>query len=268
MSDTTAISWTGATWNPWQGCVKISPGCKNCYMYRDKARYGQDGRNIHRSAKATFDKPLKWQREVERGDRIGHDRLVFTCSWSDWFLEEADAWRDEAWAMIRACPDLVFQVLTKRAERVHDHLPAGFVAEYSNVWLGVSIEDQRNAEQRIPHMGGWQARIRFLSIEPMLAPMDLRKGIYAVGKQVVGTSLESLDWAILGGESGSAARPFDLAWARAVIAQCQAAGVLVYVKQLGANPVENGQRIKLGHPAGADPMEWPEDLRVLEMPEF
>src|ERR1700728_2917718 len=103
--DRSKIAWCGPTWNPWRGCIKVSPGCKNCYMYRDKKRYGQDPYTPVRSAVQTFNKPLKWQREVREGKRVGHDRLVFTCSWSDWFIKESDPWRGDAWSIVRQCPD-------------------------------------------------------------------------------------------------------------------------------------------------------------------
>jgi protein gp37 len=127
-------------------------------MYRDKKRYGQDPATVVRSASATFLKPLKWQREVERGIRTGHDRLVFTCSWSDWFIEEADNWRPEAWDIVRATPGLIYQILTKRPERIADHLPSFWQEIRVRCWLGTSIEDQAAMDLRGPIMRafGWQ----------------------------------------------------------------------------------------------------------------
>src|SRR3990167_6883297 len=95
------IEWTNDTWNPWHGCTKVSEGCDHCYMFRDKVRYGQDPELVVRS-KTTFTAPLKWK----------EPSLVFTCSWSDWFHKAADAWRDEAWAIIKATPHLTYQILT------------------------------------------------------------------------------------------------------------------------------------------------------------
>ncbi len=93
MSETTGIQWTEATWNPWRGCHKVSAGCKHCYMFREQIRYGSDPNQVLRS-KTTFYDPLKWQ----------EPKRIFTCSWSDWFIEEADPWRAEAWDIIRKTP--------------------------------------------------------------------------------------------------------------------------------------------------------------------
>ncbi|MDP1891488.1 MAG: DUF5131 family protein, partial [Gemmatimonadaceae bacterium] len=138
MGKETGIAWTQHTWNPWQGCTKVSPGCAHCYMFRDKKRYGNDPEVVIRSKPATFNKPLSW-REPAR---------VFTCSWSDWFHEAADGWRDEAWDIVRRTPHLTYQILTKRPERILAHLPWGAYGDpWPNVWLGVSLENQRWVER-------------------------------------------------------------------------------------------------------------------------
>lgn len=152
MGEKTGIEWTDATWNPWHGCRKVSPGCKFCYMYREKARYGQDPTKVVRS-KTTFNAPLKWK----------DARKVFTCSWSDWFIEEADAWREEAYEIIRRTPHQ-YQVLTKRIERGASYLPPEILP---NMWLGVSVESRRYLE-RVDMLRDMPAAIRFLSIEPLL----------------------------------------------------------------------------------------------------
>ncbi len=103
MGKESQIEWTEATWNPWHGCKKISPGCKNCYMYREKKRYGQDPHNVTKS-KTTFKAPLGWK----------SSKTIFTCSWSDFFIQEADDWRDDAWDVIRKTPEHTYQILTKR----------------------------------------------------------------------------------------------------------------------------------------------------------
>jgi protein gp37 len=138
MGETTGIAWADRTWNPWHGCLKVSPGCKLCYMYREKKQYGQNPMLVQRS-KTKFNEPLKW-----------NSGRVFTCSWSDFFIEEADAWRPEAWEIIRKTPQLTYQILTKRPERIAAHLPADWGDGYSNVWLGVSVESQKYANERIP----------------------------------------------------------------------------------------------------------------------
>jgi protein gp37 len=223
MGKTTSISWTGATWNCWQGCRRKSEGCRHCYMFRDKARYGQDPTDIHRSAPATFRAPLRWQREVERGERTGTDCLVFTCSWSDWFIKEADAWRDDAWAIVRDCPGLIFQILTKRADRMTDHLPAYWPEIRDRCWLGVSAEDQRNYDQRRPYVDADLAPVMWWSLEPLLGPISL--GIEEYKHRPA--------WVVVGGESGDKARPMHPQWARSIRDECRLAGVAFHFKQHG-----------------------------------
>ena len=148
MGERTGIEWTDATWNPWRGCAKVSPGCAHCYMFREQIRYGRDPETVVRS-KTTFGDPLKW----------AEPRVVFTCSWSDWFHEAADPWRDEAWDVIRRTPQHTYLVLTKRPERMEARIPWGaFGDPWPNVWLGVSVENQRFAHRlgilnTIPEIG-------------------------------------------------------------------------------------------------------------------
>ncbi len=107
--------WGNTTWNPFVGCRKISLGCAHCYMFRDQEKYGRDPSVIRRTSVLSFFAPL----------RLKHSLLIFTCSWSDFFLEEAGGWRDEVWDVIRRTPHHVYQVLTKRPERIQECLPPG-----------------------------------------------------------------------------------------------------------------------------------------------
>jgi protein gp37 len=137
-------------------------------MYRDKARFKQDPRLVVRSSPATFNAPLRTGKDRYRsGDRI------FTCSWSDFFIREADEWRADAWEVIRKRPDLIWQILTKRPERIRDHLPPDWGSGWPQVHLGVSVENQDTAEERIPVLLRIPAAIRFLSMEPLLEGVDL-----------------------------------------------------------------------------------------------
>jgi protein gp37 len=240
MGDTTGIQWTEKTWNPWHGCTKVSAGCDHCYMFRDKARYGQDPEVVTRS-KGTFRAPLSWRDPA----------LVFTCSWSDWFHKAADAWRDEAWDIIRRTPHLTYQILTKRPGRIARHLPDDWGEGYPNVWLGVSVENQ-DAAFRASQLATIPARVRFVSAEPLLGPVWLSNHVYREGYV---NALPFIHWVIVGGESGPDCRPMEIRWARDLIAQCRAHGVAVFVKQLGGWPNKQG-----------DPETWPQDLRVREMP--
>jgi protein gp37 len=216
VSETTGISWTDATWNPWMGCTKVSPGCAHCYMFREQRQYGHDPEVVRRS-KTKFTDPLKWV-----GDRIpGKGRgLVFTCSWSDFFHEDADAWREEAWAIIRATPHLTYQILTKRPERFETHLPFDWGSGYPNVWLGVSVETQRQVD-RADLLGLTPARIRFLSCEPLL------------GRIRLGDALQDLHWVIAGGETGAPAvrRDMSIENFTALREEVTAAGVAFFAKQ-------------------------------------
>ncbi len=206
MGETTTVSWTDATWNPWRGCHKVSAGCKNCYMFAAQRRFGRDPDTVVRAARATFRAPTKWR----------EGRKVFVNSWSDFFIPEADPWRAEAWDIMRATPRHIYQILTKRPERIAQCLPADWGDGWPNVWLGVTVEDQAKAA-RLAYLREVRARVRFVSCEPMLEPIRL--------------DLWRIDWVICGGESGPNRRPFNGDWADDLLGQCRAAGVPFYFKQ-------------------------------------
>ena len=234
MGDTTGIEWTEHTWNPWHGCTKVSPGCKFCYMYAEKNRYKQDPRVTVRSSKGTFGQPLrrhgpKATKGVPGTWRWPDGDMVFTCSWSDWFIESADAWRDDAWAVVKSRPGLDFQILTKRPENILARLPADWGTGYPNVWLGVSAEDQEHADLRVPVLRDIPAAVRFASLEPLLGPIVLPER-------------SGLDWVIVGGESGKYSRPMKPEWARDIRDQCDAEGIRFFFKQWGAFD-EGGARV-------------------------
>lgn len=246
MSETSTIEWTHATWNPWMGCHKVSAGCKNCYMFRDMPKYGRDPNTVVRT-KTTFDAPLKWAKSGKLAERS----RIFTCSWSDWFIAEADEWRNEAWAIVRDTPQFDYLVLTKRPERITDHLPADWGMGYPNVWLGTSAENQEQADKRVPLLIAAPAQTRFISAEPLLGPIDLEQHLTCQwypgpmieprpgtigGKPAPSLRLRGrVDWLITGGESGYDPRPCDLAWVRSIRDQCNAAGVAFFHKQHGGS---------------------------------
>lgn len=197
MAKNTYISWTDSTHNFWYGCVKVSQGCKNCYAEREMDRFGK---NFHTVTRAKgFDAPLKWR----------EPRKVFVNSWSDFFIEGADAWRDEAFAIMARTPHLIYQILTKRAERMHACMQGWRGEILPNVWIGVSAEDQEAADARIPLLLDSPAALRFVSYEPALEAVDFRP------------YLGGIDWVICGGESGPDARPCSIQWLRAVKNQCR-----------------------------------------------
>ena len=233
MGEQTAIEWATATWNPWQGCTKVSPGCTHCYMYREKGMYGQNPRLVVRS-KTVFHAPLRWKEPQPR---------VFTCSWSDWFHEAADPWRAEAWDIIRRTPRHTYLILTKRPERIPACLPPLWgLRGWANVWLGTSVESQAYVE-RLDQLLAIPAPVHFLSAEPLLGPLHVGKYLtYDRGRR-------ALRWVIVGGESGPQWRPMDLLWARSLRDQCVAAGVPFFFKQhSGLTPKALGREL--------DGVEW------------
>lgn len=261
MGQNSNIQWTGATWNPWTGCTKVSDGCKFCYMYRDKERYGQNPTSILRS-KTKFEEPLKWKEPT----------LIFTCSWSDWFIEEADEWRAEAWAIIKATPHHTYQILTKRPERIMQCLPDDWGDGYPNVWLGVSVENHKN-EGRIWELCQVPAVVRFVSAEPLLGMVDLGLDAAMHWKDQPepdwNTRMKDLiHWVIVGGESGNQTgkyryRECQLGWINHIINQCKDHDVPVFVKQMGTHLAKE---IEMKDHHGGDMSEWPVNFQVREFP--
>jgi protein gp37 len=231
MGKESQIEWTNHTWNPWQGCTKVSAGCKNCYMYRDKKRYGQDPTKVHLSSRQTFNKPLKWNKKTKN-----EPALVFVCSWSDFFHPAADAWRNEAWEIIRKSKNLTFQILTKRSDRIKDHLPKkGWPQEFLHVWLGVSVEDKNNLH-RIDDLLEVDCLVKFVSAEPLLGNLTPDIDIY----------LDEIDWVIAGGESGPGFRHMDYTWAHGLRDHCEFFKVPFFFKQWGGWPdKQSGDKAKL-----------------------
>jgi protein gp37 len=237
--------------------------------------------------------PLKWKKP----------RRIFVNSMSDLFHEDVpDEWIDMVFAVMALSPQHIFQVLTKRSKRMREYastdsgkawndlrarwfraatskcpdgaVPLDFLVGNAfrryplpNVWLGVSCEDQKRADERIPDLLATPAAVRFVSAEPLLGPIDFSRHIEIRMPSLYSPVEVNLDWIIVGGESGPGSRPFNLAWGRSIIAQCKAAGVPVFMKQVGADPFTNDNLyMTLKDRKGGDPLEWPEDLRVRQMP--
>lgn len=254
MGDTTSIEWTEATWNPILGCTKVSPGCDHCYAERIVERFHGKGSFADvRLNEAKLNLPLTWKRP----------RRVFVNSMSDLFHEGVpDDFIVDVFARMWWSPRHTFQVLTKRHARMRSLMPkveealrqiAGDLTlvdaptpltwPLPNVWLGVSVEDQKWADIRIRHLLETPAAVRWLSCEPLLGPLNLQRylsGIAysstAMGRGVGGqmfTSGPGLDWVVVGGESGPGARPMHPQWLRSLRDQCEAAGVPHFLKQRG-----------------------------------
>ena len=255
MSKVTQIQWTDSTVNFVTGCKKISPGCKFCYMYRDQERYGRNPMQIKRTSDATFYQALKWKTP----------RRIFTNSWSDYFIEEFDPWRNEAWSVIKQTPQHQWQVLTKRPELIQDRLPDDWNDGWDNVVLGASVENQ-DYWWRAYELSLVPAKNRFLSIEPLLGPIDITTLINGV------RPIDKIDWVLIGGESGNDKgnyryRPCEIEWIEKIIADLRkhAPHVKIFVKQLGTYQYH---QLGLGDRHGGDMDSWPEALNHLKIREF
>lgn len=238
MADRTLIAWTDHTANFWMGCLKVSPGCAHCYaeaLTRDRmglSVWGPASRTRRKAVQSVFGNVRRWQREAARGEA---GALVFVGSLMDWAEDhpDADAIRPAMWELIRECPDLRFQMLTKRPERIADLLPEDWGPEgYPNVWQGTSIESAEYA-WRADRLREVPAVVRFVSYEPALGPL------------AGNLDLGGIDWLIYGGESGPEHRPEGTAtdskvWAREMRDACRAAGVAFFHKQSAAVRTEMG----------------------------
>lgn len=252
------IQWTDLTWNIAVGCTKVDADCKYCYMYRQSlggTRY--EPKKVVRT-KTVFNLPLKYKGTVSE---VWPGRpLVFTSSLTDFFHPDIDEFRDEAWDIIRRCPHLIFQILTKRPERIMDHLPADWGDGWENVWLGTSIGSMAGMDRLYPLLNV-PARCRFVSFEPMYERIDLGPG----DKMLF---LSKIDWAIIGGESGNDSgqyryRPCETEWIEELATDLAESGVQVFIKQMGTHLAK-----KLGYKDrhGGDINEWPYHLQVRNFP--
>lgn len=219
MAENSGIEWTTHTFNPWIGCTRVSAACDNCYAEAWDNRFGGErwGPHAARTRTKTWGNPIKWNRKAAGGERP----RVFVASLADVFDNHKsipDAWRRELWTLIRQCQNLDFLLLTKRPQNIARYLPDDWGGGYANVWLGTTVENQTEADRRIPALVSVPAVVHFLSMEPLQGPVDLR-------------GAHGLEWVIAGGESGAAYRPADPDWFRSLRDQCAAAGVPFLFKQ-------------------------------------
>lgn len=219
-------------WNPWHGCHKISPGCRNCYVYRRDSSFGKDSSIVTKTA--DFDLPVRRDRFMDYKLKA-QEEPVYTCMTSDFFVEEADAWRAEAWAMIREREDLHFVIITKRIHRFLDCLPVDWGDGYENVTIECTCENQEMAAFRLPLFLKYPIRHRQLIHEPMLGPILI--------EEYLRTGL--IEQVTCGGESGDAARMCDYAWVLSVREQCVRTGVPFYFKQTGARFKKDGKLYRI-----------------------
>ena len=250
MAKNSRIEWTTHTFNPWWGCVKMSPACQHCYAESWAKRVGMDVWGIKAERRFFGDKhwaaPLKWDQDAAiQGKRP----RVFCASMADVFENRIDL--DEArarlWCLIEETPNLDWLLLTKRPDLVNaktpwdDHWP-------SNVWLGTTVENQEWADERLPALAAVPARVKFISAEPLLGPIDL------------GDWRQVIDWVITGGESGSRARPSSPSWFRDLLNQCMAADIPFHFKQWG--DWAPGQGVSLAKARSAHAADGTTMLRV------
>jgi len=247
MGEVTGISWTDHTFNSWIGCTKVSPACDICYAERDAKRYGLASWGDDAPRRAMSDhywkQPLKWNRKAEAA---GERKRVFCSSMADVFeaREDLDVHRLRLWETILATPFLDWLLLTKRPENFLRMLPPSWIQQpQANVWLGVTAENQRRADERIPQLLAVPAEIHWVSAEPLLGTINFSR------------FHDGVDWVIVGGESGKGCRPMEVSWAIDILSQSRQYGFAYFMKQLGGHPDKK-----------KDPAQWPDALAVQEFP--
>lgn len=280
MGANSKIEWTHHSWNAWVGCQKVSAACDHCYAEAWAKRAGRSSLwsgERARTALANWRQPYKWN---EAARAAGERHRVFVNSLSDfWDNQVPPEWRADAFKVMGDCPWLEWLLLTKRPQNIAKLLkpalgPVGW--PWATVWLGTTVENQEEADRRIPHLLAVPAVVHFLSMEPLLQYVDISRwtsdpASYLRYCDTVGgprpSSVQMISMAIIGGESGAAdRRPFRTEWALDIIGRCKTAGVAPFVKQLGSHVIHEGKRLVLKDKKGGDISEWPEELRVREFP--
>lgn len=232
MGDNTRISWANRTFNPWVGCRHVTRECQNCYaeVLLNRLRGPHAFDTVTRTK--TWNDPRRWQKEAAAAGRFD---LVFTCSLSDFFIQQADEWRPQIWRIIKETPNLIYQVLTKRPNLIVKRLPSDWGTGYRNVWLGVSVGIKESLK-RMDILREIPAHVRFVSAEPLLEDIcpDLRNHI------------DGFHQIIVGGESGNGSNQFrmmDHVWARRILQICRQNDIAFWFKQSAAIRTEMGIEI-------------------------
>lgn len=325
MAGKTSIEWTQQSWNPLVGCTILTAGCIKCYAMNMARRIEAMNATLRAQGKphaAHYDGTTKlvngkavWTGVVRQAPRATLmapltrrvPTTYFVNSMSDLFHEDVpDSWIDEVFAVMAASRRHTYQVLTKRAARMRKYMThpdtgkriylaarkltaEAFDWPLPNVWLGVSIERQQEADARMPDLMATPAAVRFVSCEPLLGPLDLTPWLW--GRETpckdcprdidcecgahprhLLENEPALHLAIIGGESGHDARPFDLFWGRELLGQCADASVAAFMKQVGGHPIDSmcaapRETLRMKDKKGGDPAEWPPELRVRQMPQ-
>lgn len=235
MSEMTKIEWCDSTFNPWIGCTRVSPACDDCYAARSTparalgVAWGA-GEVRRRTSQGNWRLPQKWNDAAASFQALnGRRQRVFCASLADVFDNEVPSeWRDQLWMLVAATPNLDWLILTKRIGNAKSMVPNAerFAVDFPNVWLGATVCNQAEADRDIPKLLSISARLRFLSIEPLLGPVNITPTIDM-------SCQGGLSWVIAGGESGPSARPMSPDWARQLRDQCAMHGIPFHFKQWG-----------------------------------
>lgn len=264
VAENSKISWCDHTFNPWVGCTKVSQGCKNCYAETlmdkrwGKVQWGPEGTRVRTSA-ANWREPLRWNRQAQKE---GRRYKVFCASLADVFEERAElmSWRADLFDLIAQTPNLDWLLLTKRPENIMPMLidaGRGFQPLPDHVWIGTSVENQEQADKRIPELLKVPAKVRFLSCEPLLGPLDLwwyTIPHFAADDPRHWPQRNGVEWVIVGAESGQGARPMDLDWVRKIRNQCVIQAIPFFFKQM----IADGKKVELPSLDGSVWKEFPE----------
>ena len=248
MAQKSNIQWTDATWNIASGCTKVDEDCKFCYMYRDSFDDTRYNPRVVTKTKTVFNLPLK----------LKEPSKIFTSSLTDFFHENCDGFRSEAWDIIRQCPQHTFQILTKRPERILENLPSDWGGGWGNVWLGTSIGSNKGMSRLDPLLRV-PAKIRFISFEPLHEQIGMNLDLL---------DLLAIDWAIIGGESGNENgiyryRPCKVEWMEQIADAVKSVGNSVFVKQMGTHLAKT---LKMSDRHGGNIDEFPLSLQIREFP--
>lgn len=217
-------------WNPWHGCHKFSQGCENCYVYRMDARHGKDAGVVTKLK--TMDLPIRRKRDGSY--KIASGEILYTCFTSDFFVEEADEWRKEAWAMMKERSDVHFFMITKRIHRFMECIPDDWNDGYENVTICCTMENQQQADIRFPIYHNLPIKHKELICEPLLSDIDFH-----------GMLDESIEQVTVGGESGSNARIVQYDWILHIRQQCMEQNIAFYFKQTGARFQKDGKLYRI-----------------------
>lgn len=219
------------SWNLWHGCQKISPGCKYCYVYRQDERHGIESSVVAKTA--NFNLPVK--RKRDKSYKIPSGEMVYTCFTSDFFVEGADEWRMEAWAMIKERSDLKFFIITKRVDRFNVSLPDDWGDGYENVAIACTVENQTMADYRLPIYINLPIRHKLIVCAPLLEEINLRQYL----------DPSKIEEVSAGGESGNDARICDYEWILNIRQQCVETDVPFWFHQTGARLLKDGKLFRI-----------------------